>query len=87
MKTLQQIKDEYAIEQGYKDWAHLMIDCCINAFRVERHTDAVNILSQQQALKNASENVDPEDCYRYSSEEHTVERIEQSILSENNLVK
>lgn len=41
----------------------------------------------KESLKNAANNVDPENCFRYSSERNTYDTVEQSILSESNIPK
>lgn len=54
MKTLQEIKDKYAIEQGYKDWESIRNK---PGYVVESHMDEICIRAQKEALEKAAENV------------------------------
>lgn len=57
MKTLKEIKEKYAIEQGYEDWASFL-----NYYGgrhpewFDQHWKEICILAQKEALKNAAEN-------------------------------
>lgn len=52
-KTLKQIKDDYAIKQGFANWYELLTYC--NERYLDHYTTGVMILAQKQALQNASE--------------------------------
>lgn len=64
--TLQEIKDNYAKEQGYLDWDDLCyyyeLDPELSTIdkkeNIDRHIDEVCILAQERALENASGLVD-----------------------------
>lgn len=57
MKTLQEIKEKYAIEQGYEDWEHLTNDMQPHSnIYLEQAMDEICIRSQKEALEKASEN-------------------------------
>lgn len=88
MKTLNEIKDEYARSIGFSDWINLLKhQVTIKAIRrdyevvMERYAREV----AREALKNAAENVDSDLCYRYSSERNAFDYVEQSILDEKNI--
>lgn len=78
MKTVEEILKEHGVLNVYDsvncskyDIIHLM-----------------NVYAKQvskEALKNAANNVDSENCFRYSSERNTYDIVEQSILSESNI--
>lgn len=87
-KTLQKIKDEIAKQYGHVNWSafrnHCFKDSISGSKDMEAMMDAVNILSQQQALKNASENAETK-WITFTNNDYEVDK--QSILNENNLVK
>lgn len=57
MKTLQEIKNNYAQEQGHEDWADLYRTAGYYDERVFfMHEDAVIILAEKAALEKAAEN-------------------------------
>ena len=70
--TLQELKDNYAQEQGFLEWEELHMACQFEGKNLHfaKHIDAVIILAQQEALKNVSKTIDI-----------------GSITSENNLIK
>jgi len=92
MKSLEQIKNDYAVTQGYKEWLDLVL--CIstsNAIKsnyskltlIETHMDNICILAQKECLKSASENIDTS-CFRSKSDYiFTV----KEITNENNIIK
>lgn len=96
-KSLQQIKDEYAVhlaeihnrERVFQTWDEMMytdFEYGNGISKLYSESDLwynVCILSQQQALKNASENAKSWQSINLGT--HGVDK--QSILNENNLVK
>lgn len=68
MKTLEEIKNNYAQEQGYEDWDNYVLKhfalskfsmlATISVF--EQRMDEICIRAQKAALENASENADTE---------------------------
>lgn len=57
MKTLQEIKNNYAQEHGYEDWEGLRIEFYGDArpLRIEGFMDEICIRAQKVALENAAE--------------------------------
>ena len=58
MKTLLEIKNHYAQEQGYEDWTELVIINELNADKLDRHWTEICIRAQKSALENAAENTE-----------------------------
>ena len=58
MKTLKEIKNTYAQEQGYEDWKELREELYGNVpeLRIEKYMDEICIRAQKEALEKASEN-------------------------------
>ena len=56
MKNLQEIKNTYAIEQGYEDWREFSLDGMRVVYDMEFHMDEVCIRAQKVALEKAAEN-------------------------------
>ena len=56
MKTLQEIKNNYAQEQGYEDWVDLVIHHELKADRLDKHWIEICIRAQKVALEKAAEN-------------------------------
>ena len=54
MKTLQEIKDKYAIEQGYEDWEYLLRKNYWNDGDIELHWTEICIRAQKEALEKAA---------------------------------
>lgn len=75
--TLQEIKDNYAKEQGYLFWNHFLKNAEWEKILIS--FDELCILSQQQALNNASESAKLEYV-----DGKIVALDKKSILSENN---
>ena len=57
MKNLQEIKEKYAIEQGYEDWGEFSRNGMRVVYDMEMHMDEICIRSQKVALEKAAENV------------------------------
>ena len=58
MKNLQEIKNTYAIEQGYEDWVDLAIHHDLKADRLDQHWTEICIRAQKLALEKAAEYFD-----------------------------
>lgn len=83
MVRLKHIKDKYAIERGFKSWDELMY---FDSRRcADLHIDAICILSQKQALINASNSAELSESVKNSAIYDTIDK--ESIINENNLVK
>lgn len=84
MKTLEQIKNDYAKSRGFADWEDLMTKVCY--FDNEEFFNQENellILVQKECLKNASENAD----IKYSFYGNDVEINKESITNEKNIIR
>lgn len=58
MKTLQQIKDEYAQEQGYEDWTHLLAYHILESSDgIDNHINLVIQIVQDELKKKVFENI------------------------------
>jgi hypothetical protein len=73
MKTISNIKQEYARNMGYVDWNEVL-DSTDLPVELEMHYDRLLVMVAREALKNASENV--EIGWKINK---------QSILDENNI--
>lgn len=94
MKTLQEIKEKYAIEQGYEDWTELVIINELNADKLDRHWTEICIRAQKEALEKAAENAEItcsrkttncKQCYGGGCENPIVEK--ESITNPENLIR
>lgn len=56
MKTLLEIKNHYAQDQGFPDWEGLQSDCQHLCGEMEMHMDEICIRAQKVALEKAAEN-------------------------------
>lgn len=66
MKTLEQIKNDYAVSRGYSDWENLITSMIFNSVpkstigkltELEKHMDNICIIAQKECLKLASDNI------------------------------
>ena len=75
MKTLEQIKNDYAVTQSFQNWIHLMqYHILIDSQHVlDAHFNNVMTITQKECLKLASEDL----------EWHEM----QKITNENNIIK
>ena len=83
MKTLQEIKNHYAKEQGYEDWRELQEFHSRNPREIESYMNEICIRAQKLALEKAVENAKIEmdlqtDWYFINKE---------SITNEQNLIR
>lgn len=93
MKTLNQIKNEYAVSKGYKDFDDLLI-CVINYEILSEQINEVMKIYAMECLKLASENAELFDINSHScigdtyyGNTHQITIDKESIISENNIIK
>ena len=93
MKTLQEIKNHYAQEQGYEDWEDLIEDNW-KTILMESHMNEICIRAQKAALEKAAENAEItcsrktthcKQCYGGGCENPIVEK--ESITNPENLIR
>lgn len=88
MKSLKQIKEEYAIYHSYCDWNELIYSNDDPDY-IDKCNDEVSKIHAKevakQSLINASNEIDPENCFRYSSERCTHDTVCEEILNESNI--
>lgn len=77
MKTLQEIKDEYGVSKGFKDWADFCI--CFLGVHVTDSLDELFVEVAKEALKSSAN--------RFNTKTHCDMVIRESILSESNIPK
>ena len=82
MKTLQEIKNHYAQEQGYEDWEDLIEDNW-KTILMESHMNEICIRAQKAALEKAAENATM--LFDAIYDWHAVNK--ESIINENNLIR
>lgn len=97
--TLQELKDNYAKEQGFLEWEELHMVCQFEGKNLDfaKYIDDVIILAQQEALNRAALSVKIE---KFNTRNDTCEYVDgvagkgivctvclDSITSENNLIK
>ena len=86
MKTLEQIKNDYSVSEGYDDWYHLLYD--VNSRGIlDNHFEELMKLYAMECLKLASLNVDYEYTFLYSSERNVGDEVAKQITNENNIMK
>ena len=86
MKTLEDIKEEYARENGFDDWVEILFGTN-KPVELEDYFDKITKLYAKEvareALKNASENACLIESIRNSAVYDTIDK--QSILDESNI--
>ena len=94
MGTLLDIKNNYAQEQGYKDWRELQEFHSRNPREIESYMNEICIRAQKEALEKAAENAEItcsrktthcKQCYGGGCENPIVEK--ESITNEENLIR
>lgn len=86
MKTLQEIKYEYAINNGFKNWDEFCI--CVFGSYIGNTLDFLFLNVSKQALINASENVRmkmKENPLEIDLIDDLMEIDKESIISESNI--
>lgn len=103
MKTIQQIKDEFAQSKGYRTWLN-MLNSNIPETKKDKYINGVLILIQKECLENASNNanlnmvtnnkytnkynqVNYSDIGLYGIESHMIVVNKESITNEKNIIK
>lgn len=83
MKTLEQIKNDYAINKGYLSWKGLLSILLYDLDLICKHENEVMKIYAMECLKLASENAtcNNEDFYWSSMID------KESITNENNIIK
>lgn len=89
MTTLEQIKNEYAKDQGFKNWDVLFFERQFNEKRMCDDWHNVIELAQKEYLKRASKNVTTVHHENQSLEniKKAVELTQRSIISNENIIK
>ena len=92
MKTIQEIKENYAQEKGFTDWEQL--DILSGREEITKHIDEICIRAQKAALEKAAENAEItcsrktthcKQCYGGGCENPIVEK--ESITNSENLIR
>lgn len=79
MKTLEQIKNDYAVSVGYNNWLDLEYDMYGTAKQISKHWEVICLLIQKECLELASENL-------IGSPDFSVD-TRNAITNENNIIK
>lgn len=82
MKTLEQIKNEYAVSKGFICWSHLLSSTSM----LDEHINEVMKIYAMECLKLASENAFNKDVY-IGYGEISEGKVKESITNENNIIK
>lgn len=88
MKTLQEIRENYAKENGFADWEQL--DMLAGRQEINEHIDEICIRAQKLVLENAAENartktVTVQGQDEYIHDDEVVDRT--SITNPENLIR
>ena len=89
MKTLEEIKDNYAIEQGFENWHEIkkaFRNKEITFLKFGRYENKVFELIQVEQQKLIAENADTK-MERYNDLQDVVVVDKSSIINENNIIK
>lgn len=98
MKNLQEIKEDYALEQGYEEWEHLINDMQPHSnMYLEQAMDEICIRAQKEALEKAAENGKieilvpsssvPKSVKQYKNSDGVVRVNMSSITNPENLIR
>ena len=88
MKTLQEIKNQYAQEQRYEDWEHLLRKNYWNDGDIEVHWTEICILAQKAALEKAAENARLVPLQGAGFIDFSKQMLDKnSIINEENLIR
>ncbi len=89
MKSLQEIKNNYAQEYGYEEWDSLWHAHIHKLLDFEIIMDDICLIAQKAALENAAENVTTVHHANQSSYEieRAVHYTKHSITNKNNLIR
>ena len=89
MKTLLEVKNQYAQEQGYENWHEIkkaFRDKEINFLNFERHENKLFELIQQEQQKVIADNADTK-MERYNDLQDVLVVDRSSIINENNIIR
>ena len=90
MKTLIEIKDNYATEQGFENWDKIIekfgLDGQITKSEFKEHENKVFELIQIEQQKLIAENADTK-MERYNVLQDVIVVDKSSIINENNIIK
>ena len=81
--NLQNLKNNYAQEQGYKDWENLQFDTLSEGEEMEDHMDEICIRAQKAALENAEENA----CNSLELYNYEYDTLSKAITNPENLIR
>ena len=84
MKTLQDLKNEYAVEHGFLDWDQYCI--CIFGVHITDTLDNLFFKVAKEALENAAENFEYSHCYNIAELCDSAAH-KKDILKETNIPK
>lgn len=90
MKTIEEIKNNYAKEQGFENWDKIIekfgLDGQITKSEFKEHENKVFELIQVEQQKLIAENADTK-MERYNDLQDVVVVDKSSIINENNIIK
>ena len=87
METIQEIKDKYAIEQGYPNWNELRHWRDVSGV-ADAYMDEICIRAQKAALEKAAENAKIEKEYSIKYQDFIPDGIDKdSITNPENLIR
>lgn len=86
MKTLEQIKNDYALSKGYLSWKSLLSTLSFNTDFICKYENEVMVLVQKECLKRASENAKTIKSGN-SGSWYDASVNKESITNENNIIK
>lgn len=90
MKTLEEIKDNYAKSCGYEDWDKIIekfgMDGQITKSEFKEHENKVFELVQQEQQKLIADNADTK-MERYNDLQDIVVVDKSTIINENNIIR
>ena len=87
MKTLEQIKDDYAVSKGYNNFCDIIFDFDgMDIDEVSEHIDEVMKIYARECLKLASENAEA-DYESWGDGSVSAYVVCESITNENNIIK
>ena len=85
MKTLEEIKNEFAKNNAYNNWSEFMLLNSRNSILIEKAMDEIITLVQKEQQKLIAENVDNNESKDWY--DRTKTDLKSSIINENNIIK
>lgn len=85
MKTLEQIKNDYAVSKGYLSWKSLLSTLSFDIDFICKHENEVMKIYARECLKLAADNAKADHHLIHIEWEPVV--IKGSITNENNIIK